>query len=97
MLDISTGLQKHFQDPLVFKEIVEYVEAKIGGKNIHPPYLTFLHNIPFSPNFGISLLINYLGKLQLEEKKTLQQGCSTTLVAALDPSITGNVAEFAVS
>jgi hypothetical protein len=30
-----------------------------------------------------------LGKVQLEEKKTLQQGCSTTLVAALDPSITG--------
>ncbi|KIM99498.1 hypothetical protein OIDMADRAFT_180948 [Oidiodendron maius Zn] len=30
------------------------------------------------------------GNFKFEEKKTLQQGCSTTLVAALDPSITGN-------
>jgi NAD(P)-dependent dehydrogenase (short-subunit alcohol dehydrogenase family) len=29
---ITTGLQKHFQDPVAFKEIVEYVEAKIGGE-----------------------------------------------------------------
>jgi hypothetical protein len=40
VLDISTGLQKHFQDPVVFKEIVEYVEAKIGGKNIQLSYPT---------------------------------------------------------
>jgi hypothetical protein len=35
------------------------------------------------------VLIIFLGKFNFEEKKTLQQGCSTTLVAALDPSIRG--------
>ncbi|KAH8807624.1 hypothetical protein F5884DRAFT_344288 [Xylogone sp. PMI_703] len=55
---IVTELQKHFRDPAVFKDIVEYVERMTGGS------------------------------VKLEEKKTLQQGCSTTLVAALDPSIT---------
>ncbi|KFY34364.1 hypothetical protein V494_06836 [Pseudogymnoascus sp. VKM F-4513 (FW-928)] len=57
---ITTPLQKHFQDPAVFQEIISYVEAKAGAP------------------------------VQLEQKKTLQQGCSTTLVAALDTSITGS-------
>lgn len=35
------------------------------------------------------ILIYLLAPVQLEQKKTLQQGCSTTLVAALDASITG--------
>jgi hypothetical protein len=35
------------------------------------------------------LTITLLGSFKREEFKTLQQGCSTALVAALDPSITG--------
>lgn len=35
MSGISTGLQKHFNDPATFKECMDYVEAKIGGKPSH--------------------------------------------------------------
>ena len=35
MSGISTGLQKHFNDPATFTECMDYVEAKIGGKPFH--------------------------------------------------------------
>lgn len=49
----------------------------------------FILALQYSRAF-LKLIRTYLlAPVQLEQKKTLQQGCSTTLVAALDTSITG--------